>query len=68
MDATAIALAITVLENLPALITASEEVIALISSTVTSLRQMQAEKRDPTDAEWAAVHSVIDILLTRIEA
>jgi hypothetical protein len=66
MNATAVALAIAVLQSLPALITASAEVIALINSTVTSLKQMQAENRDPTDAEWAAVHSIVDTLTARI--
>lgn len=66
MNATA--LAIVVLENLPALIQASAEVLALINTTVTALKQMQDEKRDPTGAEWDAVHSVIATLLARIEA
>lgn len=68
MDASAIALAIAVLESLPSLILASQEVLALIKSTVVSLRQMQSENRDPTDAEWDALNSVIATLTERVQS
>lgn len=68
MDASAIALAIAVLESLPSLILASQEVVALINSTVVSLRQMQSENRDPTAAEWGALNSVIATLNERVQS
>lgn len=68
MDASAIALAIAVLQSLPSLVLASQEVISLINSTVTSLKQMQAEKRDPTNAEWDAVNSIVATLTAKVES
>lgn len=62
----ALTLAITLLEALPRLITASSEVLALINSTAANLRQMQADGRDPTLAEWYALDSVIATLTARI--
>lgn len=63
----AIDLAIEVLTALPSLVTAGEEALALMNSTTASLRAMQAENRDPTDAEWDAVHAVIATLRARLD-
>lgn len=52
-------LAITLLEALPGLITASQEVLAMLNATTASLKTMQAENRDPTPAEWQAMHAQI---------
>lgn len=68
MDASAIALAIAVLESLPSLVLASQEVLALMKSTVVSLRRMQSENRDPTDAEWDSLNSVIATLNERVQS
>ena len=64
----AVAIAIQILSALPELITASEEVIALIRDTNNSLKQMQKEGREPTAAEWARVNDTIDALMAKLRA
>lgn len=64
----ALAIAIQLLDLLPSVITASEAVISAITSTSTALKQMQAENRDPTDAEWSAVNAAIIALQNEIIA
>jgi hypothetical protein len=59
---TALALAVQVLEILPTLITASSEALGFIESTTATLKAMQADNRDPTDAEWAALDAQIATL------
>lgn len=59
-------LAITLLEALPALITASEQVLAMLNATTASLKAMQAENRDPTDAEWQAMHDQIAVIRAQL--
>ena len=68
MPTTALALAIQVLEALPSLVTAGEQVLALIENTVSSLKVMQAANRDPTDAEWAALDAQVKALLGQLKA
>lgn len=64
----ALTLAITALETLPTLISASEQVLALISSTTSALKAMQAENRDPTDAEWQAMHDQIAAIRAQLHS
>lgn len=56
---TAISLALTVLQSLPALIAAGQNVIALINSTSATITKAQAENRDPTPAEWQALDDML---------
>jgi hypothetical protein len=64
---TALALAIQVLEILPTLITASSEALGFIDSTTAALKAMQADSRDPTDAEWAALDTQIATLRAQLD-
>lgn len=64
----ALALAIQALEVLPTLISASAEALGFIDSTTTALKAMQAEHRDPTDAEWAALNTQIATLRAQVDA
>ncbi len=68
MSPVALSLAINLLEALPGLITASEQVLAMIASTSSALKAMQAENRDPTDAEWAALDSQIAALRGQLDS
>jgi len=53
------AFAIKALEIVPQLITAGLDVQAHIRQSTTALQGMQTEKRDPNDAEWAALNATI---------
>lgn len=52
---TTITLALSVLEALPALIQAGQDVSNLIATTANTIKTAQAEGRDPNEAEWAAI-------------
>lgn len=54
-----LALAMLVMENLPALIRTGQDVIDLITETNDVLKRAQEENRDPNDAEWAALNAKI---------
>lgn len=54
-----IALAMLVMENLPALIRAGQNVIGLIEETNGVLKRAQAENRDPLPAEWDGLNTRI---------
>ncbi|MGQ0742584.1 MAG: hypothetical protein ACT4OG_09900 [Alphaproteobacteria bacterium] len=56
------ALLVSFLEALPGLIQAGVEVVTLITSTVAQVKSMIAENRDPTPAEWDALHAKIAAL------
>lgn len=56
---TAISLALTVLQNLPALIAAGQDVIALINSTSAVIVKSQATGTDPTDADWKMLDDML---------
>ena len=58
----ALALAIQALEVLPTLIQASAEGARLHRRSTTALKAMQADHRDPTDAESAALNAQIATL------
>lgn len=66
--APALAFALQALTMLPSLMQAGMEVMTLIQNTTTALRAMQAEGRDPTDAEWAALHAASEAALARLDA
>lgn len=66
METSSLALAIAILEALPTLIGAGSEALTLIENGVASLKAMQAEGRDPTDAEWQAVNDLIAQLQAKI--
>lgn len=61
----AIAYAIQALNVLPGLIAAGIDVVAIVQKTSDDLAAMQAENRDPTDEEWAALNKVVEDLRAR---
>lgn len=64
----ALLFAIQALTLLPGLIQAGAEVLSLIQTTTTALAAMQAEGRDPTDGEWAALRAAGEAALARLDA
>lgn len=61
----ALAFAISAFDSLlqlPALIQAGAEVLELIKNTSKSLKAMQAEGRDPSDAEWEELNALVETL------
>ena len=66
--APALMFAIQALTLLPGLIQAGAEVLSLIQTTATALHAMQAEGRDPTEAEWAALRAAGEAALARLDA
>lgn len=60
-------LAIALLEELPALVVATVEVRSWLSEQTAVVKAMQAENRDPTDAEWSAMHDSIDSLRAALQ-
>lgn len=54
--------ALQVLQVLPQLIAAGQDVAGFIQQANTSLKNMQDQKRDPTAEEWAALNTQIDAL------
>lgn len=63
----AVSLAIMVLEALPALIKAGQDVAVLVMTTAASLRDMQAGTRAPTADEWSTITGAIARLSAQIE-
>lgn len=62
----AIAFAIQALTQLPALIQAGADAVAAIEQTIAALQSMQAENREPTNAEWDALDARITTDLARL--
>lgn len=63
MDAaTILAFAIKALEAMPAVVQMTQEAISYLNSTVSSLKLMQLEGRDPTEAEWDQLNKTIEDL------
>lgn len=58
----AIAFAIEALNVIPSLISAGRDIIEFIDKTNDSLKDMQANDRDPTDAEWEELNLLIENL------
>lgn len=52
MPVTTIAYAVQLLSSLPALIQAGRDVVGVVQNGTAKLQTMQAEGRDPTQAEW----------------
>jgi len=67
MGATAVGLAIEVLTLLPSVITAGEQVLSLIESTISSLKLFQSTGTDPTPEEWDAIHAQIAALQAQLQ-
>ena len=55
----ALAIAMTVMTELPAMIAAGRDIMALVTQTNAVLKAAQAEGRDPTAAEWDALNAII---------
>ncbi|MBU6499786.1 MAG: hypothetical protein KGJ41_02660 [Rhodospirillales bacterium] len=64
---TALAFAMAVMQELPALIGAGQNVLDLLSQTSTALAAMQAAHRDPTQAEWDTLNGAIAGLKAAID-
>lgn len=58
----AAAYALSLLTELPSLISSGKQVIDLIQTGSTALKAMQAENREPTAAEWDALNAQIKAL------
>ncbi len=65
---TSLAFAIELLGQVPALIAAGKDVVALAQSGHAALTAMQAENRDPTPAEWDALNAQIKALRDELHA
>jgi hypothetical protein len=69
MPATAaISYAIQLLGMMPGLIAAGQSVMGLVTQGQTALSKMQAEKRDPSPEEWAALDQMRDALHAQVQA
>ncbi len=64
----AAAYALSLLTELPALISSGKDVIDLIKSGSTALKSMQDQGRDPTSAEWDALNAQIKVLRDELHA
>ena len=64
----ALAYAIQLLTEVPALISAGVQVGGLITSGTASLKAMQAANRAPTDQEWADLNKTIADLRAQLHA
>lgn len=60
--ATLLAFALKALEAMPTIVNTVEEATTYVENTVSSLKTMQAENRDPTQAEWDALDKTIEDL------
>lgn len=58
----AIAFAMNILSELPALIGAGIDVVDLITKGNDALKKMQVENRAPSDEEWAELNQMIEDL------
>ena len=61
-------IATTVLSNLPALIKAGMDVMALINSTNAVIAKAQASGTDPTDSDWATLDQMLTDLRAQAQA
>ena len=64
----ALTYAIQLLSALPALIDAGMSIKNLVSDSTAALNKMQAEKRDPSPAEWDALNAMIADLRKQLHA
>lgn len=68
MNPLALTFAIQFLTQLPSLILAGQEVVGMINKSNEALKNMQADGRDPTDAEWKELNDSIAALGARLHA
>lgn len=59
--------AIQLLGLMPSLIAAGQSVMALVNQGTTSLQNMIAENREPTEAEWGALDAARDAVHAAIQ-
>jgi len=64
----ALAIAMTVMSELPAMIAAGRDIMGLVTQTNAVLKSAQAEGRDPTPAEWDALNAIIRADVSEIDA
>ena len=64
----AIGLALEVLKVLPGFVSAGQDIAVLVQTTMNTLKHTQVDKRDPSEAEWAAIHNQIDALRSALDA
>ncbi len=62
----ALSLALSVLTQLPSLISAGVNVIALVKNTEATITKAQAENRDPSPDEWLALNTQIEALRAQL--
>lgn len=60
--------ALQVLQALPTLIAAGQNIANLVSQSSAALNAMIAEKRNPSDAEWDALNAAIKALRDQLHA
>lgn len=65
---TAMMYAMQILQILPPLLAAGKDVAGLIQNGNAALKTMTDEKRDPTDAEWAALNAQITALRAELHS
>lgn len=63
----ALAFALAALQAVPALIAAGNNIETFINNTATAVKTMQAENRDPTQAEWDALNAEIAALQKQLD-
>ena len=68
MMPTGLNLALSVLESIPGLVQTGVSIEQLVASTLGTLHQMQLQGRDPTVAEWDAIHAQIAGLKSELDA
>lgn len=64
----ALSFAIEFLNLLPSIVQMTEELAALVQNTSVALKAMQAEHRDPTPEEWAALDAQVQALRDQLHA
>jgi hypothetical protein len=62
------AIAILVMQELPALIAAGQSIAALVEQTNSVIGRAQASGTDPTDADWASINGAIAAIKAQIDA
>jgi hypothetical protein len=63
----AIAYAIELLTQLPAIVSTGMEIETAVKNGIAALQTMQAENRDPTPAEWDALHATLESLRQQLD-
>lgn len=68
MSPLALQYVISLLSQVPGLIAAGQSVVATVNQAITMGNTFVAEKRDPTDAEWASLDAARDALHKQIQS